>query len=130
MYHCHSLSEFKCTVVCRHYPLSCILLCCSYPLSCIVSCHCITISFPCLFKCMYYTVSLPPPLYVINTPLYVIGTQEPRVYNKGGSPRIIAVDCGIKNNQIRCLLRRGCHVTVVPWNHDFNYNMKGKQWIT
>ena len=50
------------------------------------------------------------------------------MYNKGGSPRIIAVDCGIKNNQIRCLLRRGCHVTVVPWNHDFNCHMKGNHY--
>ena len=60
----------------------------------------------------------------------VTGTQELRVYNKEGSPRIIAIDCGIKNNQIRCLLRRGCHVTVVPWNHDFNYHMKGISTIT
>ena len=47
------------------------------------------------------------------------------VFNKGGVPKIIAVDCGIKNNQIRCLATRGAEVTVVPW--DFNYNniMKG-----
>ena len=69
-------------------------------------------------------------LYVSLSPLlYVTGTQEPRVYNKEGSPRIIAIDCGIKNNQIRCLLHRGCHVTVVPWNHDFNRHMKGKHYV-
>ena len=59
------------------------------------------------------------------TLLCITDTQEPKVYNKEGTPRIIAVDCGIKNNQIRCLLNRGCHVTVVPWNHDFNKDMKG-----
>ena len=62
---------------------------------------------------------------LVVTPLYITDAQEPKVYNKGGTPRILAVDCGIKNNQIRCLLHRGCHVTVVPWNHDFNKDMKG-----
>lgn len=38
-------------------------------------------------------------------------------YNAGGSPRICAVDCGLKYNQIRCLARRGAQVDVVPWNH-------------
>uniref|UniRef100_A0A914HQW9 Carbamoyl phosphate synthase arginine-specific large chain n=1 Tax=Globodera rostochiensis TaxID=31243 RepID=A0A914HQW9_GLORO len=30
--------------------------------------------------------------------------------------RILVVDCGLKNNQIRCLLQRGCAVHVVPWD--------------
>ena len=29
---------------------------------------------------------------------------------------IVAIDCGIKRNIIRSLNRRGCSVTVVPWN--------------
>ena len=33
--------------------------------------------------------------------------------------KIIAVDMGIKYNQIRCLLSCGVHVKVVPWNYDF-----------
>ena len=52
------------------------------------------------------------------------------MYNKDGSPRIMAVDCGIKNNQIRCLVQRGCHVTVVPWNYDFNKDIKGRNHMT
>lgn len=44
-------------------------------------------------------------------------SQAPRVFNAGGSPRILALDCGLKYNQIRCLCRRGAEVTVVPWNH-------------
>lgn len=28
------------------------------------------------------------------------------------------IDCGVKNNQIRCLVSRGVCVTVVPWNAD------------
>ncbi|NXC65194.1 PYR1 protein, partial [Aleadryas rufinucha] len=41
----------------------------------------------------------------------------PRVFNPGGSLRVTALDCGLKNNQIRCLCRRGATVTVVPWDH-------------
>ncbi|NWW40468.1 PYR1 protein, partial [Panurus biarmicus] len=41
----------------------------------------------------------------------------PRVFNPGGSLRVTALDCGLKNNQIRCLCKRGATVTVVPWDH-------------
>lgn len=40
-------------------------------------------------------------------------------YNPSGTVKIIAVDCGIKNNQIRCLATRGACVKVVPWNYNF-----------
>jgi carbamoyl-phosphate synthase/aspartate carbamoyltransferase len=33
--------------------------------------------------------------------------------------RVLAVDVGMKNNQIRCFLKRGVEVKVVPWDHDF-----------
>ena len=29
---------------------------------------------------------------------------------------VVAVDCGMKRNIVRCLNARGCDVTVVPWN--------------
>ncbi|NXE44072.1 PYR1 protein, partial [Ptilorrhoa leucosticta] len=41
----------------------------------------------------------------------------PRVFNPGGSLRVAALDCGLKNNQIRCLCKRGATVTVLPWDH-------------
>ncbi|NXS68996.1 PYR1 protein, partial [Pandion haliaetus] len=41
----------------------------------------------------------------------------PRVFNPGGSLRIMAVDCGLKYNQVRCLCERGAAVTVVPWDY-------------
>lgn len=31
---------------------------------------------------------------------------------------VVAVDCGMKENILRCLNKRGCNVTVVPWNTD------------
>jgi carbamoyl-phosphate synthase small subunit len=39
-----------------------------------------------------------------------------RLYNPGGRPRVALVDCGAKNNILRCLLRRGAEVRVLPWN--------------
>ena len=35
---------------------------------------------------------------------------------KGANYDIVAVDCGIKHNIIRSLVKRGCNVTVVPYN--------------
>ena len=34
--------------------------------------------------------------------------------------RVVLVDCGVKANIIRCLLRRGLEVIRVPWDYDFN----------
>ena len=50
--------------------------------------------------------------------------QVSRVFNPGGELRIIAVDCGIKYNQIRCLIARGAAVKVVPWDYDFNQDVE------
>ncbi|XP_045475344.1 CAD protein-like [Harmonia axyridis] len=49
-----------------------------------------------------------------------VSVAKPVTYNKNGYPRICAVDCGLKYNQIRCLLKRGARVDVVPWNHKLN----------
>ena len=34
--------------------------------------------------------------------------------------RVVLVDCGVKANIIRCLIRRGIEVIRVPWDYDFN----------
>lgn len=34
--------------------------------------------------------------------------------------KVVLVDCGVKNNIIRCLLKRGVEVIRVPWSYDFN----------
>ena len=36
-----------------------------------------------------------------------------------GEKTVVLVDCGTKNNIIRCLTRRGVKVVRVPWNYDF-----------
>lgn len=46
-----------------------------------------------------------------------INFQSPVTYNPSGEVQIVAVDCGMKFHQIRCLCERGAAVTVVPWNH-------------
>ena len=34
--------------------------------------------------------------------------------------KVVLVDCGVKANIIRCLLKRGVEVVRVPWDYDFN----------
>jgi carbamoyl-phosphate synthase/aspartate carbamoyltransferase/dihydroorotase len=46
--------------------------------------------------------------------------QAPVVYNAEGCPRICVVDCGLKYNQLRCLLMRGARLDVVQWDHILN----------
>lgn len=41
------------------------------------------------------------------------------MYNESGKIKVIAVDLGIKYNQIRCLIEQDCKVQVVPWDFDF-----------
>ncbi|XP_061463660.1 carbamoyl-phosphate synthase [ammonia], mitochondrial isoform X3 [Rhineura floridana] len=48
-----------------------------------------------------------------------VSTKEVKVYGKGNPIKIVAVDCGLKHNAIRLLVKRGAEVHLVPWNHDF-----------
>ncbi|MDR2563345.1 MAG: glutamine-hydrolyzing carbamoyl-phosphate synthase small subunit [Prevotellaceae bacterium] len=40
-------------------------------------------------------------------------------YGTGGK-RVVLIDCGVKSNIIRCLLKRNLEVIRVPWDYDFN----------
>ncbi|XP_033763191.1 CAD protein-like [Pecten maximus] len=62
------------------------------------------------------------PFYDPNE-LHLVGevsSKAPVVYNSSGNVTICAIDCGIKNNQIRCLCERGAKVLVVPWDYPIN----------
>jgi carbamoyl-phosphate synthase small subunit len=48
-----------------------------------------------------------------------VSTREVIRYGNG-KHKILLVDCGVKNNIIRCFLRRDTEVIRVPWNADFN----------
>ena len=42
-------------------------------------------------------------------------------YNEGeGKKKVVLVDCGVKSNIIRCLLKRDVEIIRVPWDYDFN----------
>lgn len=53
--------------------------------------------------------------------------KEPIVYeNSKENKRIVLVDCGAKNNIIKCLLKRNITVIKVPYDYDFfNYEFDG-----
>jgi carbamoyl-phosphate synthase/aspartate carbamoyltransferase/dihydroorotase len=51
-----------------------------------------------------------------------VSVKRAVTYNPKGSPRICAIDCGLKYNQIRCLINRGARVDLVPWDHKLNVN--------
>jgi carbamoyl-phosphate synthase small subunit len=48
-----------------------------------------------------------------------VSCKAPQTYNPSGNIKVTVVDCGMKLNQLRCLVSRGAAVTVVPWDHDF-----------
>lgn len=50
-----------------------------------------------------------------------VSPRDVQVYNEGkGLKRVVLVDCGAKNNIVRCLANRGVEVVRVPWDYDFN----------
>ncbi|CAG9761006.1 unnamed protein product [Ceutorhynchus assimilis] len=56
----------------------------------------------------------------LNNLVAEVSIKKTVTYNPTGSPRICAVDCGLKYNQIRCFLNRGARVDIVPWDHKLN----------
>lgn len=56
-----------------------------------------------------FSASLPATQ--LNSQLSVAGSSLKKV---------VLVDCGVKANILRCLLKRGVEVIRVPWNYDFN----------
>lgn len=48
----------------------------------------------------------------------IASTKTVETYGNGDH-KVVLVDCGTKNNIIRCLLNRGATVKVVPWDYDF-----------
>ncbi|KAF2734952.1 carbamoyl-phosphate synth [Polyplosphaeria fusca] len=66
-----------------------------------------------------------------------VSIKEPKIYypdpasalkHPSGRPlRVICVDVGLKYNQLRCLVRRGVEVQVVPWDYDFP-QLAGKEY--
>lgn len=50
-----------------------------------------------------------------------VSCKEIVTYNDGmGKKKVLLVDCGVKNNIIRCLLKRDVTIIRVPWDYNFN----------
>lgn len=49
-----------------------------------------------------------------------VSIKQKKVYSNGAY-RVLLVDCGVKNNIIRCFLKRDITVVRVPWDYDFSY---------
>ncbi len=49
----------------------------------------------------------------------MVSCKEIIHYNEGAGKKVVLVDCGVKNNIIRCLINRGIEVIRVPWNYDY-----------
>ncbi|KAG1056508.1 hypothetical protein G6F43_001607 [Rhizopus delemar] len=49
-----------------------------------------------------------------------VSTKVPITYNPKGDVKIAVIDCGVKQNILRCLASRGAAVTVLPHNYNFN----------
>lgn len=49
-----------------------------------------------------------------------VSIKKPIIYNKKGRKRIVVVDCGVKYNILRSLIKRDCCLIRVPWNYDFS----------
>ncbi|TFY63266.1 hypothetical protein EVG20_g6387 [Dentipellis fragilis] len=56
----------------------------------------------------------------IKNPRVYPPTAAPKLHPSGRPLRVIAVDVGMKYNQIRCFTNRGVELKVVPWDYDFN----------
>lgn len=67
------------------------------------------------------STDLPPAQYEGVNYVAQVSCKEVRTYGQGkGRKRVVLVDCGVKNNILRCLLRRGVELVRVPWDYDFN----------
>ena len=50
-----------------------------------------------------------------------VSCKEVIRYNEGkDKKKVVLVDCGVKDNIIRCLLKRDVEIIRVPWNYNYN----------
>lgn len=55
----------------------------------------------------------------VNNLVSEVSTKEKIVYQKGNK-KVLIIDCGVKNNIIKCFLKRDITVIRVPWDYDFS----------
>ena len=52
--------------------------------------------------------------YAVTDAVKSVTCAEPEIYNEKGETHIVLMHYGCKRNIIRCLVKRGCKVTVMP----------------
>ena len=52
--------------------------------------------------------------YAVTGAVDAVTCAETSEHNPGGAPHVALLDFGCKANILRCLVKRGCHVTVLP----------------
>ena len=65
-----------------------------------------------------YTVKESPLHFPITTPTAQLNCQLSTVNCQ--LKRVVLLDCGVKSNILRCLLKRDVEVIRVPWDYDYN----------
>ena len=60
-----------------------------------------------------HTFGIDTPAETLNSQLSILNCQLKK--------KVVLLDCGVKHNIIRSLLRRNLMVVRVPWNYDFNH---------
>lgn len=56
--------------------------------------------------------------FPVSTPMEELNSQLSIFHSQ--LKKVVLVDCGVKTNILRCLLKRGAEVIRVPWDYDFN----------
>ena len=64
------------------------------------------------------TFPVSTPKGELNSQLSTLNSQLSTLHSP--LKKVVLVDCGVKTNILRCLLRRGVEVIRVPWDYDFN----------
>ena len=65
--------------------------------------------------------NVPDAVYAGVNYVDKVSCKEIIRYNEGaGKKKVVLVDCGVKSNILRCLLKRDVEVIRVPWNYDYN----------
>ncbi|KAK0637320.1 hypothetical protein B0T17DRAFT_613923 [Bombardia bombarda] len=60
--------------------------------------------------------------------LYKPNAKSALQHPSGRPIRVLCLDVGMKYNQLRCFLKRGVEVLVVPWDYDFTSLVGGKDY--
>ncbi|KAI1183524.1 pyrABCN [Nemania serpens] len=66
------------------------------------------------------TKNLVAEVSIKNVQLYQPTPESALKHPSGRALRVLCLDVGMKNNQLRCFLNRGVEVKVCPWNYDFS----------